>query len=214
MRRVYIYVVRYDLGFAPNPFDEVCTFSCCMPVIRRVASVGDWLIGMGGKELKATGRCIFAMRVTDHLSFNEYWNSDRFISKRPVRHGSRRTMMGDNIYHTDPRTGKWLQENSVHSQPDGKQDPDNTNHDTQTDRILLSEEFYYFGENAPLVPTKLLQKIGYKNGRGHRAFDEEDCQSLLSWVKEQAGHRVNRILGDPFQFMSNKRYSRTRNRLI
>jgi hypothetical protein len=169
---------------------------------------------MGGKELRATGRCIFAMRVTDHLRFDEYWNSDRFISKRAVRHGSRRTMMGDNIYHTDPKTGKWLQEDSVHSQPDGKQDPDNTNHDTQTDRILLSEEFYYFGENAPLVPTKLLQKTGYKNGRGHRVFDEEDCQSLLSWVKKQAGHQVNRILGDPFQFMSDKRFSRTRNRLI
>ena len=115
---------------------------------------------MGGKELGATGRCIFAMRVTEHLGFNEYWNSDRFISKRPVRHGSRRTMMGDNIYHTDPKTGKWLQENSVHSQPNGEQDPENTKHDTSTDRILLSEEFYYFGENAPLVPAKLLQKIG------------------------------------------------------
>jgi Nucleotide modification associated domain 2 len=38
-----------------------------MPVIRRTASEGDWLIGMGGKDLKATGRCIYAMRVTGHM---------------------------------------------------------------------------------------------------------------------------------------------------
>ena len=186
-----------------------------MPVIRRTANVGDWLVGMGGKELEATGRCIFAMRVTDDSSFNEYWDLARFRVKRPVRHGSRRAMVGDNIYHSDSKTGKWLQENSIHSRPNGEQDPDNTKHDTQTDRVLISEEFYYFGEKAPLVPAELLKAIGYKNGRGHRVYKEENCQSLLDWIKEQAGHQVNRVLGDPFQFrMSERRYSRTRNKLI
>lgn len=215
MSNVYIYVVRYDFGFAPNPFDGVCTFACCMPVIRRTAKVGDWLIGMGGRDLKATGRCIYAMRVTDHLSFNEYWNSEQFRVKRPVRHGSRRAMVGDNIYRTDPQSGKWLQENSVHSQPNGEQDLPNTEHDTQTDRVLISEEFFYFGENAPAVPSKLLEKIGYRNRRGHRVYEKEECQGLLDWIKAKAGQQVNRVLGDPFQFrMSEKRYSRTRNRLI
>jgi hypothetical protein len=213
--KVYIYVVRYDFGFAPNPFHGVCTFACCMPVIRRTAKVGDWLIGMGGRDLKATGRCIFAMRVTNHLSFNEYWNSEQFRCKRPVRHGSRRAMVGDNIYRTDSRSGKWLQENSVHSQPNGEQDLPNTEHDTETDRVLISEEFFYFGENAPVVPAKLLEGIDYKNGRGHRVYKQEDCQSLLDWIKAKSEQQVNRVLGDPFQFrMSDKRYSRTRNRLI
>lgn len=186
-----------------------------MPVIRRTAKIGYWLIGMGGKDLKAVGRCIYAMRVTDDLTFNEYWNSERFRVKRPVRHGSRKTMVGDNIYHTDPKTGKWLQEDSVHSQPNGEQDLPNTEHDTETDRVLISEEFFYFGEDAPAVPAKLLAKIGYKNGRGHRVYKKEDCQELLDWIKARAGQQVNRVLGDPFQFrMSEKRYSRTRNRLI
>jgi hypothetical protein len=210
-----MYVVRYDFGFAPNPFDGVCTFACCMPVIRRTATVGDWLIGMGGRELKAAGRCIYAMHVTGDLSFNEYWNSERFRGKRPVRHGSRRTMVGDNVYHTDPKTGKWLQENSVHSQPNGEQDMANTEHDTQTDRILISEEFFYFGEKAPTVPSKLLDEINYRNGRGHRVYSQKECQKLLDWIKLTAGQQVNRVLGDPFQFrMSDKRYSRTHNRLI
>jgi len=186
-----------------------------MPVVRRTAGVGDWIIGMGGRDLKATGRCIYAMRVTDNLTFNEYWNSEQFRSKRPVRHGSRRAMVGDNIYRTDPQSGRWLQENSVHSKPNGEQDLANTEHDTQTDRVLISEEFFYFGENAPVVPSKLLEKIGYRNGRGHRVYEKEGCQGLLDWIKATAGEQINRILGDPFQFrMSEKRYSRTLNRLI
>lgn len=215
MSKVYIYVVRYDFGFAPNPFNGVCTLACCMPAIRRGASIGDWLIGMGGRDLKATGQCIYAMRVTGSLSFNEYWNSERFRSKRPVRNGSRRAMVGDNIYHTDPQYGGWLQENSVHSQPNGQQDMPNTEHDTRTDRVLISEEFYYFGSNALRVPEKLLEKIGYRNGRGHRVFDQKECERLLVWIKTKAGRHANLIYGDPFQFrMSERRYSRTRNRVI
>ncbi len=186
-----------------------------MPVIRRTASEGDWLIGMGGKDLKATGRCIYVMRVTGHITFNQYWKSDQFRGKRPVRNGSRKKMVGDNVYRTDPKTGAWLQENCVHSQPSGAQDQPNTEHDTGTDRVLISEAFYYFGANAPEVPAKLLDQIGYQNRRGHRVYQEEDCRKLLDWIKGKAGQQANRVLGDPFQFrMSDKRYSRTHNRLI
>jgi hypothetical protein len=215
MTKVYMYVVRYDFGFAPNPFGGVCTLACCMPVIRRKASVGDWLVGMGGKDLKATGRCIYAMRVTDHMTLNEYWKAEQFNGKRPVRNGSRRTMVGDNVYCTDPETGKWRQENCIHSQPSGEQDPANTKHDTQTDRVLLSGEFFYFGANAPAVPPKLLAQIGYKNRRGHNVYRKGECQKLLEWIRDTADEQVNHVLGDPFQFrMSDKRYSKTRNRLI
>lgn len=186
-----------------------------MPVIRRTARRGDWLVGMGGRDLKATGRCIFAMCVTDDMTFDDYWNSDRFRTKRPRRNGSRKTMVGDNIYRLDAATGKWLQENSVHSQPSGEQDWPNTNHDTQTDRVLVSEEFFYFGDKAPVVPAQILRAVGYKNGRGHRVYTVTQCQELLDWIKGQAGGQPNRILADPFQFrMSDKRYSRSRNRLI
>jgi hypothetical protein len=209
-----MYVVRYDFGFAPNPFGGACTLACCMPVIRRKARIGDWLIGMGGSELKATGRCIYAMKVTRDLSFDEYWNTQEFLGKRPVRNGTRRTIVGDNVYHHDPESKKWLQENCVHSQPNGTQDIPNTNHDTQTDRVLISDEFYYFGSKAPPIPAKILKKLGYKNGRGHRKFSANDCETLLDFIGSAAGH-ANRVLGDPYQFkMSDKRFSKTKNRLI
>src|SRR5438093_377218 len=98
MARVYMYVVDRDFGFAPNPFHGYCTLATCKAGIRAKARTDDWVIGMGGARLKATGRCVFAMLVTGSLSFNEYWSSPAHFDKRPVRNGSSRMMVGDNIY--------------------------------------------------------------------------------------------------------------------
>lgn len=215
MTNVYIYVISHDLGFAPNPFHGICTLACCKPIIRRTAKIGDWIIGMGGAALKATGRCIYAMKVTNDMTFNEYRNSEDFRQKRPVRNGSRRSMVGDNIYYSNPETGRWFQDNSVHSLPDGNQNQDNTDHDTSTDRILISEHFIYFGDAAPEVAPEILEQLGYKNGRGHKKFEIDRCEQLLSWIDLQAEHNFNRVLGDPFEFRkSEKRYSIEKNRLI
>ncbi|MCY4463553.1 MAG: hypothetical protein OXC26_24640 [Albidovulum sp.] len=56
---MYIYVVDRDFGFAPNPFHGVRTLACCKPGIRSPAQVGDWVFGVGGKRLNATGRCAY-----------------------------------------------------------------------------------------------------------------------------------------------------------
>ena len=47
MTKVYMYVVDRDFGFAPNPFHGFCTLATCKPRTRRVAKVGDWIVGMG-----------------------------------------------------------------------------------------------------------------------------------------------------------------------
>ena len=212
--RVYIYVLKYDLGFAPNPFDGVCTFACCKPVIRRTAQVGDWLVGVGGRSLRATGRCIFAMEVTGAMTFDEYWASPLYRSKRPSRNGTRKSLVGDNIYWRDAR-GEWRQENSVHSRPDGRQDADNTSHDTSEDRILTSQRFIYFGRSAPAVPTAIFAELGYRNGRGHMGYDLSMCSALLAWIAGQADGAMNRVVDKPFQYEAgNKRYSKRDDRLI
>lgn len=204
---VYMYVVARDFGFAPNPFHGYCTLATCKPVIRRVAREGDWVIGMGGGQLDAVGRCIFAMQVSETLSFDDYWISPRFRDKRPVRNGSRRMMLGDNIYSRGP-DNVWGQLNSHHSQPDGTPDPDNIRNDTSTNRVLISDRFYYFGDEAPEVPPEILRAIGYRNIRGHRVFKNDECQQLLDWLHASYPDQSNQVLSDPFQFKkSGARYS-------
>src|SRR5687767_10285479 len=107
MGKVYIYVVARDFGFAPNPFHGYCTLATCKPGIRSKAEVNDWVIGIGGRRLKATGRCIFAMRVSKRITFNEYWSDPTYRDKKPVRNGSCKMMVGDNIYHYDSAKKKW-----------------------------------------------------------------------------------------------------------
>jgi len=204
---VYMYVVARDFGFAPNPFHGYCTLATCKPIVRRMAKVGDWVLGMGGDQLNAAGRCIFAMQVSETLSFDEYWNSENFKDKRPVRNGSRRMMLGDNIYSRSGE-GPWLQLDSHHSQPDGSPDPDNIKNDTATDRVLISDRFFYFGDQAPEVPPAILRAMGYRNGRGHRVFNDDECKDLLKWLLDGYSRQTNEVMGDPFQFKkSGARYS-------
>jgi hypothetical protein len=107
--KIYMYVVDRDFGFAPNPFHGCCTLATCMPRIRAKAQVNDWVVGIGGLRLKATGRCVYAMRVTETLSFDEYWVSETYFDKRPVRNGSSVAYLRSAVHYIlSPRRRKWL----------------------------------------------------------------------------------------------------------
>ncbi len=215
MSKVYMYVVARDFGFAPNPFHGVCTLATCKPKIRRVAKAGDWVIGMGGNDLRAIGHCIYLMRVTGTMSFQEYWDSTAFYAKRPVRNGSRKMMVGDNIYHKLHPDDQWTQEDSHHSQSDGSPEWWNVENDTQTDRILYSRRFVYFGKSAMMIPKDVLAEIGYQNGRNHRTFLFSQCETLLRWIESLPGTLWNTVVDDPFQFnISGSRYSKQEDRIV
>jgi len=208
MSRTYVYVVDRDFGFAPNPFHGFCTLATCKPGIRGKAEIGDWVIGMGGSRLGATGRCVFAMRISKRVTFNEYWSDPQYLDKRPVRNGSRKMMVGDNIYHYDARAKKWCQADSHHSNADGSTNPHNLSVDTKADKVIISDHFFYFGSQAPLVPRKLLTAMEYKNGRNYRVFSAGDSSGLIEWLHRSFSSALNLIGGDPFDFNnSEKRYS-------
>jgi hypothetical protein len=40
-KSIFVYVVKHDGGFAPNPFHGFCTLACCKPKIRKGAKEGD-----------------------------------------------------------------------------------------------------------------------------------------------------------------------------
>ena len=100
---MFSYVVRYDFGFAPNPFHGVCTLATCKPQIRRAAAVGDWVVGTGSAPNRLTGRLVYSMRVSEAMSYDDYWNDPRFLVKRPNLRGSLIQAFGDNIYHNGPK---------------------------------------------------------------------------------------------------------------
>lgn len=214
MPKVYMYVVARDFGFAPNPFHGICTLATCKPKIRSVAKAGDWIVGMGGTSLKATGKCVYFMQVTGSLSFNEYWAHPDFKGKKPARNGSRMAMLGDNIYHRDSEAEPWTQENSHHSNEDGTPEWFNVENDTSADKVLISNRFVYFGRDAIEIPQAVLDAIQYENGRGHRTFIESECGPLIKWMEAQGKGNWNLVLADPHQFEeSAARYSKQTNKV-
>lgn len=203
MPRAFMYVVDRDFGFAPNPFHGACTLATCKPRIRNPARIGDWVVGMGGTRLKATGRCIFAMEVTDKVTFDEYWAAQAYRDKRPVRNGSLKMLVGDNIYHKE--NGEWVQADSHHSLDDGSPNPLNIRADTQSNAVLISHHFYYFGRAAPLVPDAVMSRLGYTNGRNHRTFPMADMEEFMAVLKK---FPADQVLADPYDFdVASSRYT-------
>lgn len=182
---LYSYIVRRDYGFAPNPFHGYCTLATCKHVTRRVARPGDWIIGTGSKEHQRQGQLIYAMRVTERLSFDEYWSDPRFVLKRPDLTGSTMRWYGDNIYHEVD--GIWVQEDSHHSLPGGEVNPINYDDDLKTKCVLVSNEYWYFGRDAPIIPDQF-RGTGPDNilsPRGHKKnFTPGLTDAFLDWVRQ------------------------------
>jgi len=194
---LYIYVVARDFGFAPNPFHGYCTLATCKPGIRKGASIGDWVMGVGGSRLSATGKCIYLMKVTEKLNFNEYWQDERFQMKKPCRNGSNTMMLGDNIYHKE--NDIWIQEDSHHSLLDGTVNQTNLERDTKSDKVLTSNHYYYFGCEPIDVDLK---SINYTNSRGYRKkpLNDSFVMAIIRNVEINCPDLLNIVKADPFQF--------------
>jgi len=187
--RLYTYIVRHDIGFAPNPFYGICTLATCKPDIRDNAGIGDWVAGVGSKQKGQQGRLVFAMRVEEALSYDEYWTDPRFQNKKPNRAGSLKQRYGDNIYHRSPCEASWIQEDGRHSLEDGSPNMDHVQRDTSAPRVLLSETFVYYGNSAVEIPDAFRDWQGFDicpTGPGYkRNFPEELRDAFTTWLEGQ-----------------------------
>ena len=207
MKNIFSYIVARDYGFAPNPFHGICTLATCKPKLRDKAEVGDLIIGTGSAENKKSGELVFAMRVNEALSFDEYWNDPRFLNKKP-KFTSLKRAYGDNVYHTSPDTGAWIQEDSHHSFENGVQNVDNLSRDTSANKVLLAVDFVYWGGSGPKVPARFRNWNGNDlcAGRGYKRHFPED---LVSEVFEWYGNIQEKgFLSEPLMFTKYHKYRR------
>ena len=180
--RVNSYVIDHDWGFAPNPFHGICTLACCKPDIRKHAALGELVIGTSSTRGGRPSQLVYWMRISETLTFDEYWEDKRFRSKRPNVTGSFMMRYGDNIYHRDEDSETLTQENSFHSEPYGGFSKDNFDRDTsKTERVLIGEDFTYWGGNGPVIPDHLVAFV--KKGAGHKCYFKPDqVAQLEAWL--------------------------------
>lgn len=161
------------------------------------------MLGVAGSNYSSYYRkCIFLMQVTEKMGFDDYWNDPRFLRKKPVRNGSLKMLVGDNIYHSDG-AGNWTQENSHHSNPDGTPNEGNLTRDTgSTDCVLASNHFLYFGKAAIDLD---LDSFGYGRTRDYRKFELDATPAAMTVIKSticEYRASLNHIIADPIQFES------------
>ena len=185
--RVWSYKITRDYGFAPNPFFGWCTLACCKPRMRRGATVGDLIVGCGSAKLKNVGHVIFAMRVTEKMTFDAYWQDNRFHRKRASYSAGKALAFGDNIYHHN-EFGDWVQEDSHHSYEGGLINERNSTRDLGADAVLISNDFIYWGASCPEIPAPLRNFAGddlYPNTRDVRnSFAEPFKAAIEAWFND------------------------------
>lgn len=170
--RAFSYILRFDDGFAPNPFHGCCTLACCKPVIRRVARSGDIVVGLTARSEHVA----YAMVVDQVLSFGEYWNDSEFASKRPTLQSSIRRC-GDNAYRPK-RDGGYAAVASMHHQ--SGENLAMTRKDLSGRCVLTSRRFTYFGRESVPLPREL---AFLTVGRGHRSrFSPNQVEAVANWV--------------------------------
>lgn len=106
--------------------------------------------------------------------------------QKPKFNRSIKYCYGDNIYHhADDAT--WIQENSHHSKVDGINEI-NLTHDTQTDRVLISKLYWYFGANAIDLPSKYDEISSHT--RDYHLLKSENLrfkwEAFLKWIKTKS----------------------------
>jgi len=194
--RLYSYVLKSDNGSAPNPFWGTCTLTICKPKIRRTAQIGDWIIGTGsrnsklkdGKMYDLAGSLVYAMKVVDKKTLEEYntYCQTNLPDKIPRWFNSDwRKKLGDCVYDYT-KGGEPAIRLAVHKERHRTRDLSGLN-------ALLSDHFYYFGEEPRPIPAALKEIV--LKGRGHRVIDDAKLiHAFEKWIKK---FKKNKIYADP-----------------
>ena len=150
-----------------------------------MAQAGDWIVGTGSAANKRAGYLVYAMKVSEAITFDEYWSDPRFLLKRPSLRSSKKLAFGDNIYSRANGKAQWSQLDSHHSMKDGSPNPRNIANDTQTNRVIIGAEFVYWGAEGPKIPESFRNCHGQDvcAGRGHKSkFSQALVNEFVAWI--------------------------------
>lgn len=184
--RLCSYVVNTDAGLAPNPFWGYCTLAVCTPNHMGIRPhEGDWF--MGTQPVHKGARLVYAMQVSEILSFEAYFSDPRFERKKPKIKGTWKELRGDNMYYRDEH-GEW-QQRSTWNHAEAWQKKQDLKHPY----VFISEHFYYFGEKAIEIPFEYAALIWKRHGC-KCSHNPELIKSFLNWLAQTFELGVH---GDP-----------------
>jgi hypothetical protein len=187
--KVYSYVLQENRGLAPNPFWDFCTLALDQALIRQIAEIGDWVVGLKEISRKIEDHAlVFAMQITEKLTYDEYWNNPRFQIKRPdFAVGEEIFRVGDNIY--EPSGDGFVQNYSYRSKDYFESEEAwkaRKHEDLQGKYVLVSgrKHYYYFGKEAVKLPSVELLDLLYCDV-GYKCIADPDVpQEFLDFLNK------------------------------
>lgn len=128
------------------------------------------------------------MQVTDKMPMHEYdaWTQERRLEKVPKHSSDPRYWVGDALYDfsEDPPRQRW----GVHEEANRKSD-------LSGEYALLSEHFFYFGDQPVALPENLQGMV--HSGRGHSSRRNAPyLDPFVDWLTV-LGLKPNRLYGKP-----------------
>lgn len=127
-----------------------------------------------------SGHLVYAMRVSDFMSMLEYdvWCHTELPLKVPLEQPlDWRHKIGDCLYYKEANGEIGMREYGTHK-ADKHRD-----WDLGGERVLLANEFYYFGEAAIAIPSHLTPII--KQNQNHlRIVDEGLITAFEKWISQ------------------------------
>ncbi len=175
--RTYLYKLTSDRGgapcaiAAPEPF---LTLAICKPAIRRTAQPGDRILGitshsLANRESYPLNSVIYAAIVKDGVEARDYFAAGEF-AHRP-----------DCIYEFHQQNGRAAHTglSNLHSDEKHILKDLGTYPFYRNGRILMCQDFRYFGAGAVRIPERLhlLCVASETLGQGHRVYTEADPES-------------------------------------
>lgn len=171
-QRLFTYKVAHDGGNAPNPFHGLCTLAICKPVIRRVAKLGDVIVGLAcGDDCR---RIVYCMVVDESVPWADYinrCNHNHIKGKIPENEKHQ----GDCIWTDAVACSEPIPSWSQHVCGDFSRDV------TRGQNVLIGKIYWYFGKGDTheiYLPDELEMIIPQ---RGHRS--NSNCDYRESFVK-------------------------------
>lgn len=181
--RIFVYKMTTDNGGAPCVQSGLLSLAICKPKIRCKANPGDWIVGLGGKNLGSG--IVYVAKVKEFVGAEYYRH--RTYSLRP-----------DCIYHF--RDGKLKRKESAayHKDPINMTTDVGADPDYHNARVLLSDDFRYFGQQREPLPDSL-HPFATSIGRGHRVYHSpairEALEDLIAAAWEK--HASRKQIGEP-----------------
>ncbi len=201
--KICSYIVKCDIGLAPNPYHEICTLAVCTPNhMRANLEKGDWIIGLAGKNIRNLCEkrsnegdiwsVIYVMKINEILDLGHYY--DNYPLKRPKEKGIAK--FGDAIYKMDKGRLVHTKESCYHTEKESQRK------DKKGNRVFIGKDFWYFGKKYKPLPKdekwalNLVSKFSkcyigirylHDNPKLKDSMETSDFNKLYDWLPKDKG---------------------------